>query len=533
MLGRAADADRARHLLGDVVRALQLQELARPPQDAADDRPARAAGPGRERRRRRHRRRPRRRLQDRIAQPPVVHRAVPGRRHRRRRHHPRHLHHGRAADRAAQLAALRSARQPARAPQHGGRGGRHRRLRQLHRHSHRRRRDRVRRELHRQSARQRLLPRHLAGPTRSSRASASGVGNAVFYVGVEDRPRRHSRRHDGVGRVRREVGREAPGGAGGRSVHGEAAPRGLPGGDEDRRARRHPGHGRGRPHLLDLRDGRARRRRRRDRRVARAAARDRHDAVRDHALASRRSACCSWPSRGARRKSSAIFEKWDLHAVPHRRRHRRRPAAREGARRRWWPRFPTPRSPTRRRSTGARTASRRTCSEAQQLSLGGARARRRRAAEVLRRLLASPTVASKRWVYRQYDHMVRTNTAGDAGHGRRRGSRQGHDARAGALGRLQRPVRLPRSVRRRAAGGGRGVAQRGVRRRAADRRHELPQLRQPGEARHHVAVRPRRSRAWAPPAARSTSRSPAATSASTTRPTAAACCRRRCSASSA
>ena len=30
--------------------------------------------------------------------------------------------------------------------------------------------------------------------------------------------------------------------------------------------------------------------------------------------------------------------------------------------------------------------------------------------EVFRRLLASPTIASKRWVYRQYDHMVRTNT---------------------------------------------------------------------------------------------------------------------------
>jgi phosphoribosylformylglycinamidine synthase len=29
---------------------------------------------------------------------------------------------------------------------------------------------------------------------------------------------------------------------------------------------------------------------------------------------------------------------------------------------------------------------------------------------VFRRLLASPTIASKRWVYRQYDHMVRTNT---------------------------------------------------------------------------------------------------------------------------
>jgi phosphoribosylformylglycinamidine synthase len=30
--------------------------------------------------------------------------------------------------------------------------------------------------------------------------------------------------------------------------------------------------------------------------------------------------------------------------------------------------------------------------------------------EVFRRLLASPNIASKRWVYRQYDHMVRTNT---------------------------------------------------------------------------------------------------------------------------
>jgi phosphoribosylformylglycinamidine synthase subunit PurL len=31
--------------------------------------------------------------------------------------------------------------------------------------------------------------------------------------------------------------------------------------------------------------------------------------------------------------------------------------------------------------------------------------------EALRRLLSSPNVASKEWVYRQYDHMVRTNTA--------------------------------------------------------------------------------------------------------------------------
>jgi phosphoribosylformylglycinamidine synthase len=32
------------------------------------------------------------------------------------------------------------------------------------------------------------------------------------------------------------------------------------------------------------------------------------------------------------------------------------------------------------------------------------------AGDAFRRILASPTIASKRWVYRQYDHMVRTNT---------------------------------------------------------------------------------------------------------------------------
>ena len=37
--------------------------------------------------------------------------------------------------------------------------------------------------------------------------------------------------------------------------------------------------------------------------------------------------------------------------------------------------------------------------------------------EALKQLLASPQVASKRWVYRQYDHMVRTNTIVPAGIG--------------------------------------------------------------------------------------------------------------------
>src|SRR5206468_8519997 len=36
---------------------------------------------------------------------------------------------------------------------------------------------------------------------------------------------------------------------------------------------------------------------------------------------------------------------------------------------------------------------------------------------VLLSLLASPTIGSKRWVYRQYDHMVRTNTINLPGFG--------------------------------------------------------------------------------------------------------------------
>jgi phosphoribosylformylglycinamidine synthase len=47
--------------------------------------------------------------------------------------------------------------------------------------------------------------------------------------------------------------------------------------------------------------------------------------------------------------------------------------------------------------------------EAQQLSLD-ALGNPPAVADAFRRLLASPTIASKRWVYRQYDHMVRTNT---------------------------------------------------------------------------------------------------------------------------
>ena len=63
---------------------------------------------------------------------------------------------------------------------------------------------------------------------------------------LEDRPRRHPRRLDGVGRIRRGLGGQAPDRAGGRSVLGKAAARGLPRDHAQRLRHRHPGHGRGR-----------------------------------------------------------------------------------------------------------------------------------------------------------------------------------------------------------------------------------------------------------------------------------------------
>ena len=66
----------------------------------------------RERRRRRHRRRLGGDLQGRVAQPPVVRRALPGRGDRRRRHRPRHHGDGRPPDRRDGPAAVRRARPP-------------------------------------------------------------------------------------------------------------------------------------------------------------------------------------------------------------------------------------------------------------------------------------------------------------------------------------------------------------------------------------------------------------------------------------
>ena len=133
--------------------------------------------------------------------------------------------------------------------------------------------------------------------------------------------------------------------------------------------------------------------------------------------------------------------------------------------------------------------------------------------ETLLRLLASPNICSRRWIWEQYDHQVMLNTVvlpgsdaavlriGDTGRGEM--TNRAHRG----LERLQRPLLLPRPVRGRADRVRRGGAQRRVRRRRARGDHRLPQLRQPREARGLLDVprgRPRPGRrVQAPSACRS------------------------------
>ena len=169
------------------------------------------------------------------------------------------------------------------APPGGGRGGGHRRLRQLHGRADRGRGDQLRPRLQQQHPGQ----RHVRRPRQDRQdllLRRQGRRAARRLRRLQDGPRRHPRRHHGVGRVRRQVGGEAPDRAGGRPLHREAADRGVPGADGERRHRRHPGHGRRRADLVDLGDGRQGRRRHRPRSRSCAAARSRHDRLRDDAL---------------------------------------------------------------------------------------------------------------------------------------------------------------------------------------------------------------------------------------------------------
>ena len=96
---------------------------------------------------------------------------------------------------------------------------------------------------------------------------------------------------------------------------------------------------------------------------------------------------------------------------------------------------------------------------------------------VLLRLLASPTISSKRAVFERYDYQVQTNTvvvpgAADAAVLRVKGTTKGVAATVG----LQPAVLLLRPLRGRKARRGRGRAQPRVRGGAASRHHRQPQL---------------------------------------------------------
>ena len=155
--------------------------------------------------------------------------------------------------------------------------------------------------------------------------------------------------------------------------------------------------------------------------------------------------------KGREAEVERIFEKWDLHAVcigtvtddgmlrikergDSRRRNSEPRADRRGARL-----SPSDRRfPTTWRDVQAL--------DLEALSAGDGRQAAADANDALYRLLASPTIASKQWVYRQYDHMVQTNTVNLPGLGAGVLRIKGTDRAPGDVGRLQQPLLLPGSV---------------------------------------------------------------------------------------
>ncbi len=110
-------------------------------------------------------------------------------------------------------------------------------------------------------------------------SAASGVGNSIVYVGSKTgRDGIHGATMASADFSEDSRG-EAPHRPGRRSVHREAADRGVPRADGIGRDRRDPGHGRGRAHLLLGRDGVEGRGRHRARHGRGAVPRDRHDAL--------------------------------------------------------------------------------------------------------------------------------------------------------------------------------------------------------------------------------------------------------------
>ncbi len=103
-------------------------------------------------------------------------------------------------------------------------------------------------------------------------------------------------------------------------------------------------------------------------------------------------------------------------------------------------------------------------------------------------LLGSPGVADSSWVWRQYDHQLFLNTVAGPGSDAAVLRVKETGAGPGPHHRREGPVLPPRPLHRRGPGRPRGRPQRGLRRRPARRRGQLPELREPGAPRGHVAV---------------------------------------------
>ncbi|CAA9274137.1 MAG: Phosphoribosylformylglycinamidine synthase, synthetase subunit, partial [uncultured Acetobacteraceae bacterium] len=474
---------RTRRVQRDVVGALLVQILPRLAARAADEGALGHPRPRRERRRHRHRRRPRRRLQDGVAQPPELHRALPRRRHRRRRHPARRVHHGRPPRSQPERAPLRLARQPPHQAHSGRRGARHRRLRQLRRRPHGRRRGELPPGLRRQPARQRHDRRHSPrGPHLHRESDRRRQPRGLRRQ--QNRPRRHPRRHHGERRIQRRLGGETPYGPDRRPVHREAPDRGLPGADGNRRHRRHPGHGRRRPHLLLRRDGRQGRHGHRTRPRRRAPARNRHERLRDDALGVAGAHADGAPPR-PRGRSGAHLPQMGTglrgDRPPHRHRPHRPPPQRHD-RGRHSPRAPRIRSapvpPPHRRNAEATGARRR----------HGFRPGRHRAC-------AAPLGRQPRPLLPPLDlgpvrqHGGRPDRQPPRRRRRSRGPHRGPQPRTRPHHR-RHPALLPGRPRdRRRPGRGRGLAQHHRRRRPPARDHGQHELRQPRAPGDHGPVR--------------------------------------------
>ena len=113
----------------------------------------------------------------------------------------------------------------------------------------------------------------------------------------------------------------------------------------------------------------------------------------------------------------------------------------------------------------------------------------------LLKLIASPDLCSRRWIFDQYDSTVGGQTVKRPAAGRcRRRPAGGHQPRPGHHHGLHAALLRGRPAGRRRASRGRGLAQHHRHRRDAARRHRQHELRQSRKTGHHGPVRRRHPR---------------------------------------